>query len=276
MKHTLCFKRLAFFLILLMSLAPCFGPAASASSSADAFILITNPDGAILYSSYDPSNTTPIARIPFGSAALRIMTIDWGYCVTFGNYAGYIVEADGLPISSASALYEVPFGTDYSYRETSRPSSSTSSVPEFPYSPSACTALEDIATRSGPNTAYTWQGNFPDDLNYTVLYQAEGNDIYWGYVEFRQDGVKYRLYTGMWRLNCRKSVPADPEDYVMARITRAHTPYLGPGYDYAVCDFSVDAGSVKACYQENGWLMFEYTLDDGVIQRGWAPAGYWK
>ncbi len=247
------FKRLLCIATALMLLVLC---SLSASAASDDLILITNPNGAILYDSYDLQNTRPIALIPRGSAALHIASLDWGYCVVFGNYAGYIFEDEGIPVSSGYFEFALPSGENYSYSEEDSWQNdewSRTYVPEFPYAPIGCEPLEDqISTRSGPNTNYTWEGNHSPRLLYRALYRTEGNGIDWVCVEFSKYDVKYRLYTGMWRLEAVQSVPYDEEEYVWARITQEHTPNYGPGYDYAPCYVWSVPCTVKAFFLEYG------------------------
>jgi len=274
-------KRILSLVLVVMLSVLCLSGSALAAS--DDCVLITSKNGAVLYNTHDRDKAQPIAKIPFGSAALYIATVDWGYCVTFGNYAGYIHEDDGVIISSDYVQYLLPTGKDYSYSSGGNSSSSSDSstdlsyVPEFPFEPIDCELVEeDVSTRSGPNSAYTWQGHFSPYKDYTVLYQTKREGVVWGYVEFEEEGFMYRLYTAMWRITADETVPYSPDDTVTARITKSHTPLLGPGYEYAYCNNRVSAGKVKALYQQDGWLMFECTLSNGTPQRGWAPPGYWK
>jgi len=240
---------------------------------ADHLILITSQDGAVLYDSIDRETAVPIAWIPHGAVALRIADTDWGYCITFGTYAGYIFDWVGMPVSSNQYSYLPPDGTNYDYADRN----TKEYVPEFPYEPIPCTITEAvIATRSGPTTDYTWCDTYPNELNYSVFYKAAGNGIEWGYVEFEYNGLSYRLYTGTWRMQSDLVIPFDSEENVWAYITRPHTAYLGPGYEYAPCEITTPSGMVKAFYQENGWLMYEYTLDSGEIHRAWAPPECWE
>ena len=267
----------AALMVCLMCLPMMHGAAAS-----DDLVLITEPGGAILYDSYDLKTARPIALIPYGSPALYLAAIDWGYCVVFGNYAGYIYEDEGVPISSGFYEFEMPCGEDYSIEgippwEEEGTTVPQEYVPEFPYGLIGCEPLEDqIATRSGPNRSYTWEGNHSPRLMYRALYRTAGNGIDWVCVEFTKDDMKYRLYTGMWRLEAVSSVPYDGEEAVWACITRTHTPHYGPGYEYAECGESMGPCDVKAFYQENGWLMYEYTTQNGEIRRCWAPPGCWE
>ena len=65
---------------------------------------------------------------------------------------------------------------------------------------------------------------------------------------------------------------------IPATITKELAVYYGPGYNYARSEYeAVPANtSVKAFFTENGWLMFDYTLSNGSLHRGWAPPEYWR
>ncbi len=279
-------------LCLTAALMICLACAGIASADLNDLVLITNPYGTVMFDSYDLENTRPIALIPYGSTALCIAEFDWGYCVVFGNYAGYIPHDDGMRVSAGFYAYELPTGVDYSYPEDDEWENDDSwddgnsweddgwdcsYVPEFPYASIGCEPLEDqIATRSGPNRGYTWEGNHSARLHYRVFYRTEGDGIDWAYIEFSKYDEKYRLYTGMWRLEPVQSVPYAEEEFVWSLITCEHTPRMGPGFDYAACDVWAIPGPVKAFYQENGWLMFECELADGETLRCWAPPEHWK
>ena len=106
--------------------------------------------------------------------------------------------------------------------------------------------------------------------------QTDGNGVRWGYFEMSFNGQKYRLYTGMKRFDGYFNIPYDSEEWIWAEITSTHTPRYGPGNDYAAAKYSVCAGTtVKAFYQQNGWLMYETSASSGT-QRAWAPPEAWR
>ena len=264
-------KTFVALVVVLLAVLCLSGTAFAATHS---LVKITDPSGAIMYDTYDEDVALPIAVIPEGSIAIRLATTDWGYLVTFGNYAGYIYEEDCKRVSAEYYEYEMPEGIDYSY-ETFENSDITD-VPEFPYTAQPCYGLESIATRSGPRGAYTYHGSFSKDTDMEIYYQTLSGGVYWCYLEFEANNSLYRLYTSMRRVEVDDPVPDDPEEYVWVRITKEHKPRLGPGTEYANAAKSVPAAKVKGFFQENGWLMFEYTLSSGEVQRAWAPPGYWK
>ena len=223
-----------------------------------------------LYDSPDRAYRCILTLVPADSVVIYLSDIDWGIFVVYGNYAGYLeypeytVLTEGRCDISPSSVWQedVP---DRSY------------VPEFPYKATSCVPNQNLATRSGPNTKYTWTERFPESTDVPVYYQAEGNGVMWGYFEFESDGSRYRLYTGMKRVDGYRNVPVDDDEYTWAAITETHVPHYGPGTDYKQALYTICAGSsVKAYYQQNGWLLYEYETSDGKLQRAWAPPECWE
>jgi hypothetical protein len=144
-------------------------------------------------------------------------------------------------------------------------------IPEFPYYARSATLNQEMATRSGPNTKYTYPGAFPKSTAITVYYQTSGNGVMWGMVEFKRNGEWYRLYTGMKRIDA-SNVPKDSEDFVYASLSSTVTPRYGPGTEYAALPNKMLAGSyIKAFFQENGYVMVDYEDDGNQVKRGWVP-----
>ena len=267
MKKTLCIL-LALLLTLLCLPAP-------AMARADDLLMVDAENGAILYDSYDLDEAVPYAVIPEGSVALRIATIDWGYCVAFGNYVGYIFESDAYPIDSDYYDFELPTGENYAldgdidYIEPT-------DVPEFPYDEMNCAGNQKIATRSGPNNRFTSHGSIQVGHEVHVFYQTKNEGVEWAYIEFERDHKLYRVFTPLYRINVDGYLPDDGEDYVWATISAGHTPRLGPGDEYASAEHYVPAYTrVKAYYQQDGWLLYDYQVKDDLWQRGWAEPGDW-
>ena len=150
---------------------------------------------------------------------------------------------------------------------------------DFKYPALACKANQRIATRSGPSTKYTEPGSFfKKGAELKVFYQAKGSGVPWGYIEFTYKNQLYRAYTGMKRLDVKQVVPFSEEPvshYVT--LTQSFLPYYGPGYEYATLPKQVPKGAqVPVFFVQDGWIMFDYTLSNGKIQRGWAPLECWE
>ncbi len=266
-------KKLICTVLTILLAISCLTPPALAR--ANELVLVDNPDGAYLYDTYDLDKSRPIAWIPEDSVCLRIATIDWGYCVAFGNYVGYIFEEDARSVSSKYYYYELPTGEDYSvgiddgYHEVT-------DLPDFPYEPIDCAGNQKISTRSGPSGDYTEHGSIKVGHDVQVLYQTESKGNVWCCIEFEREYKMYRVYTTMYRINVDEYVPDDSEDYEWVHISKGHTPRLGPGEEYATAEYYVPAYTeVKGYYQQDGWLMYDFVRADGEIQRGWTEPGTW-
>ena len=62
----------------------------------------------------------------------------------------------------------------------------------------------------------------------------------------------------------------------LSRSTESFKPYYGPGYNYATLPKAVSQNAqVPVFFTDNYWVMFDYTLPNGQIQRGWAPPECW-
>ena len=244
-------------------------------------MMVINCYQAPLYASYETNDHHVIAYVPDGAQVMYIAYTNKGCCVAYENYVGYIDEDYLMPLSDYYS-FKLPDGSfappniDSDFYPTNPPSY-TSYVPDFPYARMYCYANQQTGTRSGPGTKYTYAGNFPQDLDYTVYYQTKGGSVNWGYIEFTYKNEDYRVYTGVKRLETYTNMPYYDEEYVTVTISESHQTYYGPGYNYAQCEAErvYSGAKVKAFFQENGWAMIEYTQSDGQIHRGWSPAGYW-
>ena len=158
MKKTLC--------ALLALLIAVIGLSIPAMARDTDLLMVDAENGAVMYSSYDLEEAIPYAIIPEGSIALRIATIDWGYCVAFGNYVGYIFESDAYPVDPDYYYFELPTGEDYAVNGSFEPVD----VPEFPYDEMDCAGNQKIATRSGPNNKFTSHGSIQVGHEVRVFY----------------------------------------------------------------------------------------------------------
>lgn len=240
-------------------------------------------DDITLYDAFHRSVRSPICVIPGGSVVIYLGPISWGFFVVYENHAGFI-ESPRYRRTYSWECFDMPNGTSATFTPslpswgdvTPTPDPHVP-IPQFPYQPVACTAFDRFSMRSGPSTDYLWITRFPKDLNYTVFYQAKGNGYMWGLFEFTYDNAKYRLFTTTDRLTDSSFIPTDNEIFYPATITKSHSSYFGPGYDYAATGYTVPAGTeVQALYQENGWLFYNYQIPGDRILRCWAPAGCWE
>lgn len=204
-----------------------------------------------------------LAWIPAYEYVTYVGKIPEGYVVTTASMTGYM-----LPYYLEKAEY---YDYGYADHEGTDPT-------DFPYSPIRCVANQRIATRSGPGTRYTEPGSFfKKGTELKVFYQADGSGVPWGYIEFTYKNQLYRAYTGMKRLDVNQVVPHCEEEIAhYVTLTESFKPYYGPGYNYATLPKAVSQNAqVPVFFTDNYWVMFDYTLPNGQIQRGWAPPECW-
>ncbi|MGI6688173.1 MAG: hypothetical protein ACOX6Y_07455 [Christensenellales bacterium] len=128
-----------------------------------------------------------------------------------------------------------------------------------------------MATRSGPGTQYTEElGTLPQSTQITLIeYVTTG--VPWGMVEFYNNGMKYRAYTGMKRINAYGPVAQGSLDYCEMILPGNSPVYYGPGYDYARRQKNAPAGSwLRVFGSENGFALCDYQ-QDGKWVRGYLP-----
>lgn len=265
-------KLLAWILALLMLL-----PLISAQADYGTLYMVVDCYSAPMYAGYG-GNSALLRYVNAGEIVYCIAALDNSYCVAYENSLGYIDEQYLAAVDDRyydfrlpnNGEYTAPGGNQYlEYRGTSY----------FTYAPLDASANQKLATRSGPGTNYTDTLTYPQSTDISVYYTTAGSGVDWVYIGFTYRGEDYLLYTGRKRVSVNGVIPGtESEDGFAARITQDLTPYYGPGYNYALAKQSVPAGSaVTGFYQSiDGWLMFDYQIPGGKIQRAWAPAGSWN
>ena len=140
--------------------------------------------------------------------------------------------------------------------------------------------IEDLATRSGPSTAYTGCGSYRmKGQTVTALAKHYDNGgVLWVLIEFSYGGGYRRAWTGAKRLNLGASQLANlPDDSAVllgyGTITGRVSPHFGPGDIYApYSDRDLYTGDqVAVVSAADGWLMVECYHTDGKILRSWVP-----
>ena len=141
-----------------------------------------------------------------------------------------------------------------------------------------------LSTRSGPSTRYDEPGTFFDQnwqsTSVEVLGKAwdASNEIWWVLVDFQSGGERYRVWTGLKRVNISLDsvtlISAAGNGTVEATDTRR-----GPGTQYAKGPAITEWKSVSIYGRENGWIEVEYQSGSGRLYRCWVPeskvhAGY--
>ncbi len=136
---------------------------------------------------------------------------------------------------------------------------------------------QKLATRTGPSTKYDEGGTFLSAGSWvTAKYRAwdKYNEIWWVQVEFSSGGTRYRLFTGLKRLNM--NITSVPEEAVTGygRVLSDTQGYLGPGPQYSACRLGVPGGTQVTLYgAENGYTQVEFS-DNRVtnpLRRCWIP-----
>lgn len=265
-------KIIALLLVLLT-----FAAVLPAQADYGTLYMVVDCVSAPMYAGYS-GNPAILRYVNAGEIVYCFAALDHCLCVIYGNHVGYIDEEYLLAVDDGYYDYFLPNGEDQvasggnqyvEYRGT----------PYFTYAPVAAEANQKLATRSGPGTDYTDTLTYPQSTAITAYYTTKGNGADWMCIGFTYRGEKYLLYTGSKRVNLKNMLAGvESEEKFSAYITQELVPYYGPGYDYARAKHTVPAGSaVTGVYQaEMGWLMFDYQVPGGKIQRAWAPSDCWK
>lgn len=268
MKTSAC-KQIGILIItLLLLLAP-------AQADFGTLFMVVNCEYAPLYAApYAESNVLGYVRA--GEIVYCIEALADQYCVGYGNSLGYIENQYLAAVNDDYYAFTLPGnvvqGGNNQYVEYR-------GTPYFTYPAVQAKAVQKLATRSGPGTKYTDTLTYPQSTQISAYYTVNGADASWTCIEFIYRSEKYRLYTGAKRVGTDAVLPVQqPEETFSATVAQQLTPYYGPGYDYALAKYAVPAGSaVQGVYQTaDGWLMFDYTLENGKLQRAWAPPSYWQ
>ena len=135
--------------------------------------------------------------------------------------------------------------------------------------------LMRLSTRSGPSTSYDEPGSFFNDNWQTttvrVLGKAWGNGIWWVLVDFDYGNARFRVWTGLKRVDIDiDSVPeitAIGQGYIDPTETRR-----GPGGNYAKGPDVTEGKYVTVFGWENGYVEVEYyDLYSEMYYRAWVP-----
>ena len=130
-----------------------------------------------------------------------------------------------------------------------------------------------MATRSGPGTKYTEDlGTLPMDTQITLIQAVTTNGTPWGEVEFSRNGMLYRAYTGMKRINAQGVFAQGDNSYYEVTLSQSVSAYYGPGYNYALRKGAPAPGMLLRVFRvENGFYQVDYQGSDRWV-RAWLPA----
>ena len=147
-----------------------------------------------------------------------------------------------------------------------------------------CALKDRIASRTGPSTAYDEPGTFFEknwQSKYVNVYsKAVGNDVWWLQVEINEGGRKYRVYTGLKRVDVNiNSVPEETcQGTGYVNTTGSVVGYYGPGRDYQPITRQIPRGvQVTIWAYENDFLLIDfYDSNLGMQRRAWIEANLVK
>ena len=145
---------------------------------------------------------------------------------------------------------------------------------------------QKLALRSGPGTNYSEifsiAASSVDD--FAIYQQEKGGSVMWGMVEFNSRYGRYRVYTGMKRIDTNtRIVPMGNKQGVMCSVGSGGAwAYYGPGWYYAPVEQKVPAWTeVTVYHEENGWVMADFVLPGAKkdqynkaqkqLTRAWIP-----
>ncbi len=140
------------------------------------------------------------------------------------------------------------------------------------------TTNQKVATRTGPSTKYDEGGTFLSaGAQVTAKYKAwdNYNEIWWVQVDFSSGGVRYRLFTGLKRLNMDISRISEEYSTGSGTVAWAAEAYWGPGPSYQHCRLNVPAGTRVTLYgSENGYTQVEFSDSriSNPLRRCWIPS----
>ena len=135
--------------------------------------------------------------------------------------------------------------------------------------------LMKLATRSGPGLQFDEPGSFFQDnwdiVTVQVLGKYWNNDIWWVLVDFDTGHAKYRVWTGLKRVNV--DIDTVPEVFPTGQgIVYPTETRRGPGGNYAKGTPITQIQDVVAFGWENGYVEIEYlNPEDNKVYRCWVP-----
>ncbi len=144
------------------------------------------------------------------------------------------------------------------------------------------TANQKLATRTGPSTRYDEPGTFLyTGASVTAVAKAwdSYNEIWWVQVDFAEGSSRYRVYTGLKRLNVNIQSLTEERSLGSDTVSTAADARYGPGSSYAPCSLNVPASTrVTVWARENGYSLVEYSdiRISNPMRRCWIPSSCLK
>ena len=143
-----------------------------------------------------------------------------------------------------------------------------------------------LVVRSGPGTKYSeiFSIAAASVEDFAIYQQEKGGSAMWGMIEFDSRYGRYRVYTGMKRIDTDADlVPMGNKEGVLCAVSRSGArAYYGPGKHYAPVEERLPAWTeVLVYHEEDGWVMADFVLpgakDDQYdkeqkqLTRAWLP-----
>lgn len=141
--------------------------------------------------------------------------------------------------------------------------------------PREATINQKLATRSGPATEYDEPGTFFgknwEQATVNVRGKSWDGSIWWVLVDFQYGGERYRIWTGLKRVNVNIDLIPEIWPKGQGTVDATSETYRGPGGSYARANISIDSWQdVLAFGRENGYVEIEYEVGRKKY-RLWVP-----
>lgn len=140
---------------------------------------------------------------------------------------------------------------------------------------------QDIATRSGPSTAYTETASYKMKGEWVKAYSYsyDKNGVLWVEIEIKYRGAYRRLWTGAKRMDIssmqlKAMTEEDFENWLgYGTFIKSATPRYGPGKQYSAyrSGYFAKGNKVAVIRYENGFYLTESYDSDDKIFRCWVP-----
>ena len=137
----------------------------------------------------------------------------------------------------------------------------------------SATPTQDLALRTGPNTAYVWFDMMPRSTPIVAYEYEEGNSVTWVLVEFTYDGLRCRGYTGLKRMWVNGNIPWADHLYRYETLRQGCVVLAAPGEDACYRGW-LEAGSGVTLLEYDGDYAFVefYDASQQASSRGYVPA----
>lgn len=142
----------------------------------------------------------------------------------------------------------------------------------------SATPNQELAFRTGPNTAFVWLYHKPQSTPITAYEYESGNDVTWVLVEFQHEGFWVRGYTGLKRMSVNGNIPWANHRWIQFMPTYTTTVWSAPRTPAMSRGTLTTSDTVSLLeFVENGYAFVEF-MTGGERNRGYidmnAVPGY--